>query len=253
MCHQGGVFSVLLVFASSFFHQGGCITGGTEATPHSKPYMASVQVNGRHECGGFLIQEQWVMSAAHCFGQGTEGVKIVLGAHSLKQPEETKQEFTISQVHSHPNFNRINYDNDIALVKLDRPAVMTDAVKVVEFNRAGGVEPGVTDEVNAAGWGSTNNRGARPDNLLEVFVEVMDPKLCSRSDYYGTKFTDNMLCAARRQKDTCDGDSGGPLLYNGIAVGVTSNGGKKCGSSRKPGVYTIISHFTTWIDNTMQG
>lgn len=47
------------------------------------------------------------------------------------------------------------------------------------------------------------------------------------------------------------GDSGGPLLYNGIVVGITSNGGKKCGQMKKPGIYTIISHYTEWIDNTM--
>ena len=47
------------------------------------------------------------------------------------------------------------------------------------------------------------------------------------------------------------GDSGGPLLYNGIAVGITSNGGKKCGQIKKPGIYTVISHYTEWIDRTM--
>lgn len=47
------------------------------------------------------------------------------------------------------------------------------------------------------------------------------------------------------------GDSGGPLLYNGIVVGITSNGGTKCGQLKKPGIYTIISHYTEWIDNTM--
>lgn len=47
------------------------------------------------------------------------------------------------------------------------------------------------------------------------------------------------------------GDSGGPLLYNGVVVGITSNGGKKCGQTRKPGIYTIISHYTQWIDNIM--
>lgn len=47
------------------------------------------------------------------------------------------------------------------------------------------------------------------------------------------------------------GDSGGPLLYNGVAVGITSNGGKKCGQLKKPGVYTIISHYTAWVDRVM--
>lgn len=49
------------------------------------------------------------------------------------------------------------------------------------------------------------------------------------------------------------GDSGGPLLYNGVAVGITSNGGKKCGQVRKPGIYTVISRYTQWIDDTLAG
>ncbi|KPP65341.1 serine protease-like protein precursor-like, partial [Scleropages formosus] len=273
------VFLFTLIFWCFFSDLGECITGGNEAAPHSRPYMASIQKNGRHECGGFLVKEQWLMSAAHCFREGTEGVKIVLGAHSLKEPEQSKQEFTISELHSHPDFNTDNYDSDIALVKvkyklmratgagrsgphlfrlplhlqLDRPAVLSDAVKTLELQQAGGREPQPEEEVSAAGWGSTNNRGSRPDKLQEVFVEVMLPTLCCRSDYYSTKFTANMMCAARRQKDTCDGDSGGPLLYKGVAVGVTSNGGKKCGTSRKPGVYTIISKFTAWINKIIQG
>ncbi|XP_018583630.1 complement factor D-like [Scleropages formosus] len=253
MRFRGGPLLVLVTIASLFFYLGECITGGNEAAPHSRPYMASIQKNGRHECGGFLVKEQWLMSAAHCFREGTEGVKIVLGAHSLKEPEQSKQEFTISELHSHPDFNTDNYDSDIALVKLDRPAVLSDAVKTLELQQAGGREPQPEEEVSAAGWGSTNNRGSRPDKLQEVFVEVMLPTLCCRSDYYSTKFTANMMCAARRQKDTCDGDSGGPLLYKGVAVGVTSNGGKKCGTSRKPGVYTIISKFTAWINKIIQG
>lgn len=56
--------------------------------------------------------------------------------------------------------------------------------------------------------------------------------------------TSNICCL-------CQGDSGGPLLYNGIAVGITSNGGKKCGQLKKPGIYTIISHYTDWIDSIM--
>lgn len=131
--------------------------------------------------------------------------------------------------------------------------------------------------METAGWGSLNNLGGRPDKLQELSITVMERWLCGRSDYYGSKFTDNMLCAAEKRKDTCDvsffinnvytafkrrqvpimifffllqGDSGGPLLYKGVVVGITSNGGRKCGSSRKPGLYTIISHYTQWIDRT---
>uniref|UniRef100_A0A3P8S337 trypsin n=1 Tax=Amphiprion percula TaxID=161767 RepID=A0A3P8S337_AMPPE len=224
------------------------IIGGREAAPHSRPYMASIQVpegeNLKHECGGFVIADQWVMTAVHCMPNGANGRKVVLGVHSLSEPEETKQTFDILELHNHPDFSVVNYDNDIALIKLDRPFNASDAVKAVEFLRAGGTNPDTDAEVETAGWGSLDNLGSRPDKLKEVVVEVVNSARCRRSDYFGRKFTSNMICAHK-------GDSGGPLLYNGVAVGITSNGGKKCGQLRKPGIYTIISRYTEWIDKTM--
>ncbi|XP_061093359.1 complement factor D [Conger conger] len=233
-----------------------CITGGQEATAHSRPYMASLQWkkndNYKHECGGFLVAEQWVMTAAHCLRDGAKEMKVVLGAHSLTESETSKQEFTAPGVFSHPDFSTDNYDNDIALLKLDRAAVLGDSVKTLGFQRDGAANPQTTDVVSAAGWGSRNNLGSRPDKLQEVDVAVLLRGLCGRIDYYGDAFNDNLMCASGTRKDTCDGDSGGPLIFKGVAVGITSNGGKKCGTLRKPGLYTIISRYTQWIDSTMQ-
>ncbi|XP_032367850.1 complement factor D [Etheostoma spectabile] len=251
------------VFALISHSEG--IIGGREATPHSRPYMASIQVqegeNLKHECGGFVIADQWVMTAVHCMPSGPNGRKVVLGVHSLSEPEETKQTFDILELYNHPSFSASNYDNDIALIKLDRPFNVSDAVKAVNFLRAGGTNPNTDAAVETAGWGSLNNLGSRPDKLWEVVINVVDSNRCKRSDYFGKKFTNNMICAHKvcpdpcdqphKKEDTCDGDSGGPLLYNGVAVGITSNGGKKCGQIKKPGIYTIISHYTEWIDNTM--
>ncbi|XP_068194965.1 complement factor D [Antennarius striatus] len=258
-------FMFAAVFLLAFISYGEGIIGGREAAPHSRPYMASIQVqegeNMKHECGGFVIADQWVMTAVHCLPTGPNGRKVVLGLHSLSEHEETTQMFDILELHNHPDFNQANFDNDIALIKLDRPFNTSDAVQAVEFLRAGGVTPDTGAEVETAGWGSLDDLETRPDKLKEVVVDVVDSNRCRRGDYFGRKFTDNMICAHRlcsdpcnkpyRKEDSCDGDSGGPLLFNGVAVGITSNGGKKCGQIRKPGIYTIISHYTEWIDNTM--
>ncbi|XP_030628410.1 complement factor D [Chanos chanos] len=246
--------SVKLLFASTilclWIITGESIMNGDEAAPHSRPYMASIQKNGNHECGGFLIASQWVMSASHCFQDGVGGRKIVLGAHSLSADEDTKQTFDIVAVYNHPDFNKAIYDNDISLAKLSRPAVETDAVKQLKYAREGAADPQEDAEVETAGWGFTDNLGSKPDKLQELSIAVVGRHICGRSRSYGPNFTKNMICANKRGQDTCAGDSGGPLLYKGIAVGITSNGGK-CGSSRKPGLYTIISHYTQWIDQTM--
>lgn len=253
------------VFVFALISQGEGIIGGREAEPFSRPYMASIQAPEgatlKHECGGFVIADQWVMTAVHCLPSGPNGRQVVLGLHSLTQPEETKQVFSISNLYNHPNFSSDNYDNDIALIKLDRPFNQSSAVKALEYLRSGGVNPGTGEDVETAGWGSVDNLGTRPDKLKEVVLQVVSSKKCARRDYFGRKFTANMICAHKvcpepcsgpyKKEDSCDGDSGGPLLYNGTAVGITSNGGMKCGQLHKPGIYTIISHYTEWIDSIM--
>ncbi|XP_028252010.1 complement factor D [Parambassis ranga] len=265
MAADRGVLLGAAVFVVALVSLSEGILGGREATPHSRPYMASIQVPEgarlKHECGGFVIADQWVMTAAHCLPNGAQGRVVVLGVHSLSQPEDTKQTFNILEVHIHPQFTIVNYNNDIALIKLDRVFNATEAVGTVQFLRAGGTDPPIDAEVDTAGWGSLDDLQTRPDTLREVVVKVFNPKRCGRSDYYGSKFTSNMMCAFKlcpnpcptsfKKEDTCDGDSGGPLLYNGVVVGITSNGGAKCGQLKKPGIYTVVSHYTEWIDNTM--
>lgn len=87
--------------------------------------------------------------------------------------------------------------------QLSRPVTETTAVKPVQFQRAGGKDPEKSDTVDTAGWGS-NNWGVRPNKLMELSIPVMARWICGRSDYYGEDFTQNMICAAKSRKDTCD-------------------------------------------------
>uniref|UniRef100_A0A8C6V2R9 trypsin n=1 Tax=Neogobius melanostomus TaxID=47308 RepID=A0A8C6V2R9_9GOBI len=259
------MFAVVAVCIFALISQSESIIAGREAAAHSRPYIASIQrfdgASRTHECGAFLVGPEWVMTAVHCFPQGTDNRKVVLGVHSLSEPEDTQQVFDILELHNNPNYRAENFDNDIALIKLDRPVNITSAVQVVPFLRSGGTNPTKDEHVDTAGWGATDNLGSRPDKLMEVTVEVVDPMLCGRSDYFGSRYTTNMICAhhvynkpgSRRQQkaDTCDGDSGGPLLFKGVVVGIVSNGGIKCGQLRKPGIYTVVSHYTEWLDGIM--
>lgn len=90
------------------------------------------------------------------------------------------------------------------LLQLDRPFNASDAIRAVEYLRAGGTNPGTHTAVDTAGWGSSDNLGSRPDKLREVFVEVVSSRRCARSDYFGKKFTSNMICAHKICADPCD-------------------------------------------------
>ncbi|KAK1157106.1 complement factor D-like [Acipenser oxyrinchus oxyrinchus] len=227
------------------------IVGGKDVSPHSRPYMAALLLDGVHECGGFLISDQWVMSAAHCFTADLKGTHtVLLGAHSLNNREDTQQEFGIAALYPHPRFS-MSYDNDIVLLKLDRRVSWTPGIQSIRFQRGGEEVPEGT-VCRVAGWGWVNNVGIKPENLQEVEVKVISHQLCSRRDYYGGRITSNMMCAGQQGKDSCQGDSGGPLVCNGVATGITSFGWTRCGKPKNPGVYTVISHYTQWIRKMMR-
>ncbi|KAG7456714.1 hypothetical protein MATL_G00238770 [Megalops atlanticus] len=228
------------------------IIEGNEAKPHSRPYMATIQHRGEHFCGGFLVAEQWVMTAAHCKKLVDT---VVLGAHSLSKKEPTKQVIAIKAFHKHPNASQAGH-HDIALIKLKQPARLTSAVQTIAFQRSRKDVP-AGSEVTTAGWGLTGNN-SRPDALREVSITVLSHQQCASRDDYKDILTKDMMCASScigrhtriLCRDACTGDSGGPLLYKGMAVGIVMGGGD-CGKYEHPGVYTVISHYVDWIDSIM--
>lgn len=98
----------------------------------------------------------------------------------------------------------VNYIEWFCFWQLEKPITESYAVKPVKFQREEEADPKESAVVETAGWGSLNNLGGRPDKLQELSITVKSRSECGRGDYYGLKFTKNMLCAAERRKDTCD-------------------------------------------------
>ncbi|KAI3368881.1 hypothetical protein L3Q82_025862 [Scortum barcoo] len=234
-------FVLLLLFVLTGA-DGSRIVGGREAAPHSRPYMASLQVQGRLNCGGALVKENFVLTAAHC--QMRRPFTVILGADSLAGNESTAQVFSTVRSIPHPDYD--GHENDIMLLKLNGSARLTEAVQLISLKR---------DRMNTgsrcitAGWGDIGDNNTLPNRLQEVNVTILPQQTCRRR-WRGVPITRSMICGTGSQllQGFCSGDSGGPLVCDGgAAAGVVSFSGRRCGDPRTPDVYTRISSFREWI------
>ncbi|XP_073923025.1 cathepsin G-like [Castor canadensis] len=225
----------------------GKIIGGREARPHSHPYMAYLQIQtpeGLRVCGGFLVREDFVMTAAHCWGSS---IIVTLGAHNIHRQERTQQHITVRRAIRHPGYDQQITRNDIMLLQLRSRVRKNRFVRPVALPQAGKrLRPGALCTV--AGWGLLSlNR--RTDVLQEVQLRVQRDRDCSRRFSIYTAQTQICVGSPRERKSAFRGDSGGPLVCNNVAQGIVSYGDR---NGTPPAVFTRISSFLPWIKKTMR-
>ncbi|XP_040852284.1 complement factor D-like [Ochotona curzoniae] len=230
----------------------GRILGGKVVQPHALPYMASVQVNGTHVCGGALVAEEWVLSAAHCLEDADgEPLQVLLGAHSLSQPEPSKRLYSVRRVVPHPDSHANTTEHDLLLLQLAEKALLGPAVRTLPWQRQDrDVAPGTLCDV--AGWGVDSHAGRRPDLLKHVQLPVLNRTVCNLRVHHDGAVSERMMCAeSQRRKDSCRGDSGGPLVCGGVVEAVVTAGSRVCGNPKKPGIYTRVASYAGWIDSVL--
>ncbi|XP_007970718.1 granzyme A [Chlorocebus sabaeus] len=232
------------------------IIGGNEVTPHSRPYMVLLSLNGKTICAGALIAEDWVLTAAHC--NSDKRYQVILGAHSITRKEREKQIMRVKKEFPYPCYDPATHEGDLKLLQLTEKAKINKYVTILHLPKKGDdVKPGTMCQV--AGWGRIHNSASQSDTLREVNITIIDRKICNDPKHYNFNpvIGMNMVCAGspRGGKDSCDGDSGSPLLCNGVFRGVTSFGRKnRCGDPRGPGVYILLSKkYLSWIIMTIKG
>ncbi|NXL91740.1 CTRL protease, partial [Alectura lathami] len=225
------------------------IINGQNAVSGSWPWQVSLQTrSGSHFCGGSLINEYWVVTAAHCEFSPYSHV-VVLGEYNLSLQGEAVQVKTVSKAITHPSWNADTFNNDITLLKLSSPAQLGSRVSPVCLAPANLALDSNLQFVTT-GWGRTRTTSnALAERLQQVTLPLISESQCKQ--YWGSSITSSMLCAGGAGASSCQGDSGGPLVYqNGNAwtlIGIVSWGNSYC-NIRTPAVYTRVSHFRNWID-----
>uniref|UniRef100_A0A194APM6 Snake venom serine protease n=1 Tax=Agkistrodon piscivorus TaxID=8715 RepID=A0A194APM6_9SAUR len=249
------VLANLLILQFSYAQKSSeLIIGGDECNINEHRFLVALYnfTSRTFLCGGILINQEWVITAAHC---DRENMEIKLGMHSKKVPNEDEQ----TRVPKEKFFclsskNYTLWDKDIMLIRLDSPVNNSAHIAPLSLPSS---PPNVGSVCRIMGWGRISpTKETYPDVPHCTNINLLDYEVC-RAAYpdYELPATSRTLCAGILEggKDTCRGDSGGPLICNGQFQGIASWGDDPCAQPSMPGVYTKVFDHLDWIQSIIAG
>lgn len=230
------------------------IVGGTDAGPHEFPWQASLRLFSSPVCGATILNDRWVVTAAHCIRYRYYFYKVLVGKNHLDRIESTEQSYSVSAIIVHPKFDPETVDYDVALILLSRPVNFTKYTYLRPVCLPHSSENFTGLPCIATGWGYTRPDGSESDVLQKVNLPAWSQSSC-RSTYKDINdITNRMMCAGyyKGGRGPCKGDSGGPLQCprsdgTWVLAGITS-WGMTCAAPRRPGVFMRVSTVRKFVD-----
>lgn len=231
------------------------IVGGSPVDITAVPWQVLLRINDSVQCGGALIADTWILTAAHCMnGVSPSQVQAFVGV--TDQNHLTRDHLVpVSQVIVNPSWNSTTYASDLALIGLAAPVSPSASVQPVALPLVQNAStwPALGEAATISGWGTTTINGSSSPLLRAATVQILTAPSDAKCGEYGAGYVPgNHVCAGVPQGgvDACQGDSGGPLTvaYNGGAVlaGVVSSG-SGCADPKFPGLYTRVTSFLPWL------
>ena len=231
------------------------IVGGEKTDIKQHSWQVALQLKGNFACGGSIIAQRWVLTAAHCFDFSARSGDWRAKAGATNHA--TSGAWTeVERVIVHEGYKSVSgvLHNDIALIKLKLPP----AGRVIPLMGASATLPN-GQPLEVTGWGVTKEGGGVPStDLLKASVPLVDTAVCNEAPSYNGNVGAGMLCAGYKEGgiDACQGDSGGPLVWKSpdgpVLVGLVSFG-DGCARKLKYGIYTRVSAYRDWIDRAIAG
>lgn len=228
------------------------IVGGVVARDGEFPSVAALVLKGYSSvdgqfCGATVVDRSWVLTAAQCVrhpdGQWNlkaSDIVVHVGTQTLSRGGTR---IAAAEVRIHPGWTPRTLRNDLALIRLDQPVPASVPLQTIA---PPGTEAANVLDVHVVGWGdTTNHQGVWSDQLRRTYLTRYTQGGCAMEFPRGAFDQATMICAGNDRQGTCDGDSGGPLLFDGVQVGITSWGNRDCGDP--PDVFTRVSAYSTWI------
>jgi len=242
------------------------IVGGMSVAIEDHPWQvalvrAALSEPARHQfCGGSIIGDRWVVTAAHCVdaffvARKPSNVDIIAGTAEYRSGGERIAVEGIHVPQGWDDPNKISpLDFDVALLKLSRPLTLGQPIPIAQQDLV--LSPGT--ETNVTGWGALSEGGPGSNKLMGVSLPVVATDICNSAESYNGQITANMWCAGRREGglDSCQGDSGGPnwtpVGGKAVLTGIVS-WGEGCARRLKYGIYTNVAKMSGWISGVMNG